>query len=245
MTVLSYPPETIGGPSAAVTASALADTYLRGTDMEQRTCSIPNCRGQGVRRRTGLCSGHHKRQRLYGDPLAVTKHKKRRVISAEVRFWAKVEKTEDCWLWRAAVSPRGYGIFGLGTLERNRAAHRYSWELHFGPIPEGIYVCHHCDNPPCVRPEHLFLGDHAANMADMAAKGRALYGEKHNLVILSEPDVLEIRRLWQAGGKTQVEIAEMFGTNKANVSQIVRGKKWKYLLPEDWQPPVPNRWSRP
>lgn len=88
----------------------------------------------------------------------------------ESRFWAKVRKGDDCWVWRGGRRFNGYGIIMRGN--RFEAAHRVSWELAHGLIPSGLLVCHHCDNPPCVRPDHLFIGDHKANSADMVAKGR-------------------------------------------------------------------------
>lgn len=88
----------------------------------------------------------------------------------EERFWAKVEKTDGCWLWTAALSTTGYGRIGVG--KKMAYTHRLSWEMHNGPIPPGMHICHHCDNPKCVRPDHLFLGTRTDNMRDMWRKGR-------------------------------------------------------------------------
>jgi hypothetical protein len=90
------------------------------------------------------------------------------------RFWAKVEKMPDgCWVWQAARSVSGYGLLApSGGVRGDRRAHRVSWELHNGPIPAGLWVLHSCDNPPCVNPDHLFLGTRSDNMRDCASKGR-------------------------------------------------------------------------
>lgn len=159
------------------------------------------------------------------------------------RFWSKVVigAPDACWEWAGARADNGYGRF---RGDRSQYAQRTSWILANGPIPNGLFVCHACDNRACVNPAHLFLGTHQDNLADMVAKGRSLRGERHNKAELTETDVLAIRTLWAVGGMTQQQIANRFGTNKANVSQIVRGKKWKHLLPDDWQPPARGRWSR-
>lgn len=91
------------------------------------------------------------------------------------RLMASVEKTEGCWLWTGARGKHGYGIITLAPHHRTGRVHRIMWELHNGQIPEGMCVCHRCDNPVCVKLDHLFLGTHADNVRDRIAKGRSRY----------------------------------------------------------------------
>lgn len=104
-----------------------------------------------------------------------------RVIPIEDRIWKFVQKTDGCWEWNGRRNDRGYGLFAV-THAAARRAHRVIWELVNGPIPSGMVVCHRCDNPPCVRPDHLFLGTQADNMRDMQAKGRKANQYTHQTV---------------------------------------------------------------
>ena len=109
------------------------------------------------------------------------------------RFWDKVDKTGDCWEWTASRQKFGHGLFKVGN--KVEKAHRISYEFHIGPIPEGLMVRHKCDNPPCVRPEHLELGTRADNVRDRDERGRhvALRGEQHGMAKLTREQVEDIR----------------------------------------------------
>ena|SRR6185436_4498635 len=142
------------------------------------------------------------------------------------RFWRKVRVTDGCWLWMAAKGTGGYGIFQLNG--EARRAHSLAYQDFFGPIPDGLIVCHHCDNPPCVRPDHLFLGTSADNSGDMKDKGRSARGERHGSARLTADQVIEIRRRY-SGGELQRELGMQFGITQAMVSAIIRRENWRHL----------------
>lgn len=144
-------------------------------------------------------------------------------MSIEERFWAKVDKSGDCWIWLAAAL-RGYGVF---TAENRKTvyAHRFSWERSRGPIPGGMFVCHSCDNPSCVNPDHLFIGTNADNAADMARKGRSSRGSNRPLSKLTEQQVSEIKSSPLKG----VDLARQFNVSTTQISVIRNGREWKHV----------------
>lgn len=97
-------------------------------------------------------------------------------LSLEQRFWNKVQKTDGCWIWTGYRNKAGYGMFMMP--DRVHLAHRVAWMFAYGAIPEGMQVCHHCDNPACVRPDMLFLGTNADNQRDSVRKGRHCSSKK-------------------------------------------------------------------
>lgn len=153
-------------------------------------------------------------------------------IPLQVRFWKHVKKVDDgCWEWTAAVV-RGYGkIGGFSKVDDRKVqlhAHRVSWELAFGTIPDGLLVLHRCDNTKCVRPDHLFLGTHKDNVEDMHRKGRGSYGEDHWKHKLTSASVKEIRERFQ-NGETKRGLARVFGVDKSTIKAIVERVCWNRI----------------
>ena len=140
------------------------------------------------------------------------------------RFWAKVDRTGGCWLWTGAVVRR-YGQIAVG--HRRMRANRVAWELTFGGIPEGLVVCHRCDVPLCVRPDHLFLGTVGDNTRDAAAKGRMTRGTEFWSAKLDESRVRAIRALSPIANKAAV--ARHFGISRHQVADIETRRSWAWL----------------
>lgn len=150
------------------------------------------------------------------------------------RFWTHVAKTDSCWLWLGWKDEHGYGwIRGEeGRSGKVLRAHRVAWELANGAIPEGQYVCHHCDNPSCVRPDHLFIGTHLENMRDCVRKGRyngaGVHPEwRRGNCKLDERQVGAIRSAY-ANGRSIGELGKMFGVHRSTIGFVVHRKTWRH-----------------
>lgn len=166
------------------------------------------------------------------------------------RFWARVKKTKGCWIWLGYRARTGYGMLQCrGVNPMPMLAHRVSWELAHGPIRGGLHALHRCDNPPCVRPSHLFLGTQADNNADRDRKGRVasgdkngsrtkphknpfvrnrgsgLRGESHPMSRLTEKKVREMRALYKIGVK-KADLARQYGISQTHAGRIVKRRSW-------------------
>ncbi len=146
-------------------------------------------------------------------------------------FWRKVQKSNACWLWTGSVNSEGYGQ--IRQHRRLLLAHRLAYEECNGPVPAGLMVLHRCDNPRCVNPDHLFVGNNSDNMRDCAAKGRSnfqtkpLRGERHPQSKVTWDVVRKIRSEYAHGGVTKLFLARKFGIGACQVGNIISGKHWR------------------
>lgn len=146
------------------------------------------------------------------------------------RFWSKVEigMNDECWPWRAGRSSSGYGAFAV-TSRDLVGAHRIAYQIEHGEIPAGLWVLHHCDNPPCCNPAHLYAGTHADNVRDMVQRDRRPYGQRQHLAVLDEQRVSEIRSLYTMGRHTYRDLSQQFGVSQATIAQVIRRVTWRHV----------------
>lgn len=197
----------------------------------KKTCVRPDCHTEVLAR--SLCNRH------YNAWIKVTPLAERRLTPA-IRFWAKVDKEGPvaahapelgpCWIWTRATTDWGYGKLTVNKVWY--LAHRRSYEMAHGSIPEGMFICHRCDTPACVRPEHLFAGTAAQNTQDMHEKRRAgregAPGEQNAKHKLLNEQVVAIRTRFDHGELIR-DLAAEYGLGVSAISNIVNGRRWKHI----------------
>ena len=178
--------------------------------------------------------------------IATRRHRaEERRDSIGVWFWDHATKSDGCWLWNGDKTAAGYGkLYLLGKMFY---AHRVAWELTNGAMPKGLFVCHTCDTPSCVRPDHLFVGTNADNLHDMISKGRqrepirptgddhwthkhperVRVGERNNMAKLTAQQVLDIRCRYPH--ETQTALAKQYGVRQSSIWQVLSGRTWKHI----------------
>jgi hypothetical protein len=191
----------------------------------KRTCDVEGC--EKTYRGGRTCPMHRMRLRVHGDVHHVSDR-----FSLQKRipqFWARVKVTANsdrCWEWTGYCLKSGHGV--TSRKAEVMLAHRFAWFITHGEVPSGLHVLHSCDNPPCVNPNHLFLGTHQDNVADMVSKGRQQRGERCHLSKYTE-DVVRLLKERLRSGWTVRKCSEVMGIPYNTVGAINRGYSWKHV----------------
>ena len=197
-----------------------------GIFMTNDCCSIDGCEKKCNAK--GLCSTHYMRERRNGNMPIGTRARG----TVEERFHRHYEKTDNCWIWLGRLFGKGYGSIGLGGKGAKQVlAHRLSYQIHKGPIPDGMVVMHKCDNPRCVNPDHLEAGTQSQNIKDAFSRGRkinlpsGLKGESHGASKLTEKIVLEIRE----SKISMAKLAVLHSVSKSTIERIRYRETWRHI----------------
>lgn len=147
------------------------------------------------------------------------------------RFWSKVDASSltGCWIWLGGHTNVGYGLIRAPEGKRNMLAHRASYEMHHGPIPDGMLVCHTCDNPRCVRPDHLFVGAPKTNTQDAVRKGRISHGVGRPLAKLTDEMVRQIRARYAPGYGNAARLGREYGVDGQTIRDAALGLAWRHV----------------
>ena len=191
--------------------------------MGDRICSVVGCVKPMDTRE--MCLLHYARFRLGRDVLAPSKRDE-----WIIRFLRQVDDSSSptgCWTWLGATDAKGYGSMGISG--QTWAAHRLSYALHNSDLPPDAFICHHCDNPPCVNPAHIYAGTPADNVRDMVSRGRnvAHGGELCGKSRLTTATVQSVRADYATGTFRQVDLRDKYGISQPHISSIVRREVWK------------------
>lgn len=195
--------------------------------MSDATCAVTGC-SRPIKSK-GFCNAHYLRHRRHGSPTAGERLRHPSGLSLEERFrWFMPggPPRSGCWDWTGSTGYRGYGQIHMDGA--HISAHRTSYRLFVGPIPEGLEILHSCDRPICVQPAHLSPGTHQKNMAEASERGMLKVGRDRKNTKLSEDDVRKIRRL-RASGVPQHEVARRFDISVGAVGHIIHRRTWTHL----------------
>lgn len=192
--------------------------------MTERICTIEGC--ENKMNGQGLCVGHQYRLKRYGSPHICP----RGHAPPEERFFRRVDKSGSCWIWTGVTAPNGYGRFQAGGKgSPSIGAHRFSYEMHKGPIPDGMFVMHSCDVRNCVNPDHLSLGTPKDNTHDMIKKGRwkggISRGEKSGAAVLTDEKVRYIR----SSPLRNVDLAKELNVYPSVIWNVRHRKTWTHI----------------
>lgn len=192
---------------------------------DKTKCSVYGC--DRPSKNKGLCTKHYQRNKKYGRPITEETVILDMSLKEKILFKSLKNTENSCWEWNGRKDMDGYGVLSIN--DANYRAHRVSFEQFVRPIPPGQCICHSCDNPSCVNPGHLFLGTISDNNKDRYNKGRVPKGEDNPATILTEEQVIEIKRLLKDGKMTGTAIANKYGVTSWTISRIKCGKNWKHI----------------
>lgn len=199
--------------------------YVRVGRPKPRPCSMEGCEKRAKSQE--LCDMHYTRLRRHNDPAAIMNADRELSSAARLERYGWTVTASGCWNFNGPTR-NGYGQLSIRG-NRSAIASRVAYEAWNGPIGEGMFVCHRCDNPTCINPAHLFLGTHEENMDDCKSKKRHAFGERQGGSILTEEQAVQVREMYATGAYTQKDLGDMFGVCQTAISATTRRVNWKYV----------------
>jgi len=202
--------------------------YVRVGPQRRGTCKIEGCDLTATAK--SLCDRHYTRLRRHGDPSVTLRTPRDADLAERLEFtgWTEVSRRSElgpCWEWNGGRYPSGYGQVSVGENKQNHAS-RIAYIAWVGPLGDGQFACHRCDNPPCINPAHLFAGTPKDNSGDCATKDRTAHGERQGRHKLTEGDVRAIRADYATGDFSLRQLAVAYGVSPSNMSFVIRRKTW-------------------